>query len=63
MSGRMTPIDIMPTPDFAVPYAAPKFAKMIAPARPMKPKNADDGSQTVEAAPAIARKDEAAKRG
>lgn len=26
-SGRMTPIDAMPTPAFAVPYAAPKPAQ------------------------------------
>merc|ERR1719424_2122534 len=46
MSGRMTPMEAMPTPDLAVPYAAPKFAKTIADVTPMKPKKADDGSQT-----------------
>jgi len=52
ISGLMTPIDMMPTPDFAVPYAAPRFAKMIAEERPMKPKKADDGSQTALASKA-----------
>mmetsp|Transcript_125239 Transcript_125239/g.286972 ORF Transcript_125239/g.286972 Transcript_125239/m.286972 type:complete len:83 (-) Transcript_125239:13-261(-) len=52
-SGRMTPIDEIPTPLFAVPYAAPRFAKTIAEVTPMKPKKADDGSHaaiTVDAA-------------
>mmetsp|Transcript_124675 Transcript_124675/g.323898 ORF Transcript_124675/g.323898 Transcript_124675/m.323898 type:complete len:81 (+) Transcript_124675:356-598(+) len=44
MSGRITPMDEMPTPDFAVPYAAPKFAKTIAEVTPMKPKKAEEGS-------------------
>eukprot|EP00401_Gymnodinium_catenatum_P057802 CAMPEP_0117505148 /NCGR_PEP_ID=MMETSP0784-20121206/25226_1 /TAXON_ID=39447 /ORGANISM="" /LENGTH=44 /DNA_ID= /DNA_START= /DNA_END= /DNA_ORIENTATION= len=44
MSGRITPIEEMPTPDFAVPYAAPRFAKTIAEVTPMKPKNAEEGS-------------------
>ena len=46
MSGRMTPIDEIPTPDLAVPYAAPRFAKTIAEVTPMNPKKAEDGSQT-----------------
>ena len=29
-SGLMTPIDAIPTPDFAVPYAAPKPASNFA---------------------------------
>lgn len=45
MSGRITPMDEMPTPDFAVPYAAPRFAKTMAEVTPMKPKNAEEGSQ------------------
>eukprot|EP00322_Chrysochromulina_rotalis_P007118 CAMPEP_0115846204 /NCGR_PEP_ID=MMETSP0287-20121206/9742_1 /TAXON_ID=412157 /ORGANISM="Chrysochromulina rotalis, Strain UIO044" /LENGTH=257 /DNA_ID=CAMNT_0003299991 /DNA_START=244 /DNA_END=1018 /DNA_ORIENTATION=+ len=38
-SGFITPIDETPTPDLAVPYAAPRLAKMSATAAPMKPKN------------------------
>ena len=28
-SGRSTPMDMMPTPDFAVPYAAPRSREML----------------------------------
>ena len=35
----LTPIDEIPTPDFAVPYAAPILAKHKAAVTPMKPKN------------------------
>jgi hypothetical protein len=38
-SGLMTPIAAIPTPDFAVPYAAPKHEKIIADAAPRYPKN------------------------
>mmetsp|Transcript_124087 Transcript_124087/g.347497 ORF Transcript_124087/g.347497 Transcript_124087/m.347497 type:complete len:92 (-) Transcript_124087:2-277(-) len=55
MSGRITPMDEMPTPDFAVPYAAPKFAKTIAEVTPMKPKKADDGSHGCMALSVLAR--------
>eukprot|EP00404_Azadinium_spinosum_P019950 CAMPEP_0180483660 /NCGR_PEP_ID=MMETSP1036_2-20121128/35541_1 /TAXON_ID=632150 /ORGANISM="Azadinium spinosum, Strain 3D9" /LENGTH=64 /DNA_ID=CAMNT_0022491483 /DNA_START=48 /DNA_END=242 /DNA_ORIENTATION=- len=44
ISGLITPIAEMPTPDFAVPYAAPRFAKTMAEVTPMKPKKADEGS-------------------
>jgi hypothetical protein len=37
-SGRRTPIAEIPTPDFAVPYAAPKQVKTIADVQPMAPK-------------------------
>jgi len=37
-SGRRTPAAIMPTPDFAVPYDAPKQVKTIAAAQPIAPK-------------------------
>jgi hypothetical protein len=37
-SGRRTPIAAMPTPDFAVPYAAPKQVKTMADVHPMAPK-------------------------
>merc|ERR1719236_263475 len=43
-SGRITPMEEIPTPDFAVPYAAPRFAKTIAEVTPMKPKKDEDGS-------------------
>ena len=29
-SGRMTPMEAMPTPDLAVPYAAPKPGRIVA---------------------------------
>jgi len=35
----MMPIEHIPTPDFAVPYAEPRLAKMTAHAIPMNPKN------------------------
>lgn len=38
-SGLKTPIAAMPTPDFAVPYAAPKQVNTIAAVQPMVPKN------------------------
>ena len=38
-SGRITPMDAMPTPDFAVPYAAPMQLNTSALVAPMKPKN------------------------
>ena len=38
-SGRITPMLAIPTPDLAVPYAAPMFANTNALAAPMKPKN------------------------
>lgn len=37
-SGRRTPMAVMPTPDFAVPYAAPKQVKTIADVHPIAPK-------------------------
>ena len=37
-SGLKTPIDAIPTPAFAVPYAAPKQEKIMAEAQPMAPK-------------------------
>jgi hypothetical protein len=37
-SGRRTPIAEIPTPDFAVPYAAPKQVKTMADVQPMAPK-------------------------
>lgn len=47
-SGRMTPMDATPTPDLAVPYAAPKLEKMSADAAPMKPKKDAAGGHTVD---------------
>jgi hypothetical protein len=38
-SGRRTPIAQIPTPDFAVPYAAPKHVKTMAAVQPIAPKN------------------------
>ena len=38
-SGRRTPIDEIPTPAFAVPYAAPKQVKTMALVQPIAPKN------------------------
>jgi hypothetical protein len=38
----MTPIDAIPTPDLAVPYAAPILAKHNAAVTPMNPKNGAD---------------------
>jgi hypothetical protein len=35
----------IPTPDLAVPYAAPRLAKIMALETPMKPKKAELGSQ------------------
>ena len=46
MSGRITPIEEIPTPDLAVLYAAPRLAKTIAEVTPIKPKKAEEGSQT-----------------
>eukprot|EP00391_Amoebophrya_sp_Ameob2_P014072 CAMPEP_0178999868 /NCGR_PEP_ID=MMETSP0795-20121207/10338_1 /TAXON_ID=88552 /ORGANISM="Amoebophrya sp., Strain Ameob2" /LENGTH=66 /DNA_ID=CAMNT_0020692767 /DNA_START=25 /DNA_END=225 /DNA_ORIENTATION=+ len=43
-SGLSTPMDMIPTPLFAVPYAAPRFAKTIADVTPMKPKKLLVGS-------------------
>ena len=40
ISGFKTPIDDIPTPDLAVPIAAPKFANTSADDTPIKPKNA-----------------------
>ena len=37
-SGLSTPIAEIPTPDFAVPYAAPKQVKTMAEVQPMAPK-------------------------
>ena len=37
-SGRRTPMAEMPTPDLAVPYAAPKQVKTIADVQPIAPK-------------------------
>jgi hypothetical protein len=37
-SGLKTPIAEIPTPDFAVPYAAPKQVKTIAEVQPIAPK-------------------------
>eukprot|EP00490_Sorites_sp_Unknown_P016068 CAMPEP_0114650730 /NCGR_PEP_ID=MMETSP0191-20121206/7861_1 /TAXON_ID=126664 /ORGANISM="Sorites sp." /LENGTH=60 /DNA_ID=CAMNT_0001864687 /DNA_START=427 /DNA_END=609 /DNA_ORIENTATION=+ len=45
ISGRITPMEAMPTPDLAVPYAAPKLANTSAEVTPMKPKKAEEGSQ------------------
>jgi hypothetical protein len=36
--GFITPIEEIPTPDFAVPYAAPMLAKTRAEVTPMNPK-------------------------
>eukprot|EP00391_Amoebophrya_sp_Ameob2_P001366 CAMPEP_0179000828 /NCGR_PEP_ID=MMETSP0795-20121207/10938_1 /TAXON_ID=88552 /ORGANISM="Amoebophrya sp., Strain Ameob2" /LENGTH=61 /DNA_ID=CAMNT_0020693967 /DNA_START=52 /DNA_END=234 /DNA_ORIENTATION=+ len=44
-SGRSTPMLMIPTPDFAVPYAAPRLAKTMADVTPMKPKKLLVGSQ------------------
>ena len=38
ISGRMTPMAAIPTPDFAVPYAEPMEEKTIAEAAPIDPK-------------------------
>lgn len=37
-SGRRTPIAEIPTPDFAVPYDAPRHVKTMADVQPMAPK-------------------------
>lgn len=37
-SGLRTPIAEIPTPDFAVPYAAPKHVKTMAEVHPITPK-------------------------
>jgi hypothetical protein len=37
-SGRRTPMAEIPTPDFAVPYAAPKHVKTMADVQPIAPK-------------------------
>lgn len=39
LSGRSTPAAMIPMPDFAVPYEAPKFAIVIAATAPIAPKN------------------------
>ena len=41
--GCIMPMLAMPTPDLAVPYAAPRLAKTSALATPMKPKKAAAG--------------------
>src|SRR5882724_6137360 len=38
-SGLRTPIAQIPTPDFAVPYAAPKHVNTMAEVQPIAPKN------------------------
>ena len=38
-SGLKTPMAEIPTPDFAVPYAAPKQVKTMAEVHPIAPKN------------------------
>jgi hypothetical protein len=38
-SGLKTPMADIPTPDFAVPYAAPKQVKTMAEVHPIAPKN------------------------
>jgi hypothetical protein len=38
-SGLKTPMAEIPTPDLAVPYAAPKQVKTIAEVQPIAPKN------------------------
>jgi hypothetical protein len=38
-SGRRTPMAEIPTPDFAVPYAAPKQVNTMADVQPIAPKN------------------------
>lgn len=42
--GFNTPIDIIPTPDFDVPYTAPKFMNTNADPIPIYSKNQDDVS-------------------
>ena len=37
--GLNTPMEAMPTPDLAVPYADPRFANTSDATTPMKPKN------------------------
>ena len=44
MSGRITPIDEMPTADLAVPYTAQRCANTTAEVMPMKPKKTEEGS-------------------
>ena len=44
MSGRITPIDEMPTANLAAPYAALRFANTTADVMPMRPKKTEDGS-------------------
>lgn len=46
-SGLNTPADIMPMPDLAIPYAAPKFAKTIAATTPRAPKKGCHQSERV----------------
>jgi hypothetical protein len=38
-SGLRTPIAAIPTPDFAVPYEAPRQVKTMAAVQPIAPKN------------------------
>ena len=38
MSGRIKPMDKVPTPELALPYAAPKLAKIVANVMPLDPK-------------------------
>lgn len=43
----ITPSDEIPTPDFAVPYEAPKFAKTSAAATPMYAKKNGEESPSI----------------
>jgi hypothetical protein len=43
--GFITPMEEMPTPLFAVPYAAPILAKTRAEVTPIKPKNGAEAGQ------------------
>eukprot|EP00527_Entomoneis_sp_CCMP2396_P003568 CAMPEP_0198151384 /NCGR_PEP_ID=MMETSP1443-20131203/55513_1 /TAXON_ID=186043 /ORGANISM="Entomoneis sp., Strain CCMP2396" /LENGTH=68 /DNA_ID=CAMNT_0043817029 /DNA_START=157 /DNA_END=363 /DNA_ORIENTATION=- len=43
--GFMTPMEEIPTPDLAVPYAAPMLAKTKAAVTPIKPKNGAEAGQ------------------
>ena len=47
-SGPMTPMEEMPTADFAVPNAAPKLANAVADVTPMKPARKATGDRTAE---------------
>lgn len=50
-SGRMTPMEAMPTPDLAVPYAAPKHEKTIEAIAPMNPKKGAIASPSAACTP------------